>query len=599
MNTIKFKKSLLLIISFLVIAQWTSARTLYVSKLGDDTNNGLSKKEAFLTINKAFVHLEDEDTIMIGEGIFTTHVTLEWNKSISIIGSGYNSTVIQSSDEYIRDNKQVFVSSVFDHMKSINCDNFVSHSLISDLTIRNGIAATSEPMPTSVGGAIKNFSNLTIKNCILENNIALNGGAIYNDGSLVLENVILKNNHAFNVNGDVYNSPKAKFQEIDVVRVNNTSDNEIDKQGGINYGTGKGGVLFIDVNGDGHPDLFQYGWYSVNGYPNITKLYINDGSDNFILSNKEHNIPPSANCRFLIGDINNDGKMDLLTSFQQSGSKRGTYVYLNNGDSTFTEICIMDMNIAPYVGSIYGGDDAVQSILCDVNNDGRLDVVTSFVPLLGPAIFTTTILINNGDSTFTEIKDKKNLQGETTLWYGGTWSEIVAADFTGDGNQDILIGCYNKCPEANFGYHTYLMIGDGTGNFDCKEVTNFIPTGDKRIVYGANYMTGDFNGDGNGADLLFAGSSSRSTSRGIHLFIQKNTASSTSLNKESKVSIHTQNSIAKLSNLRIGSFIAVYNTLGVMTDQFTVNETNVDIKLKSDIQIIRIDNQSYKVLNNK
>jgi len=353
------------------------------------------------------------------------------------------------------------------------------------------------------------------------------------------------------------------------------------------------------VNNDGYPDIFQYGWWGVldNTFPSFSTFYINDGTGNFEISFDDFGIPDAANCRFLLGDMNNDGKMDLVVSFQQNSDRKGIYAYLNTGSSFFIEIPIFDMSSDPYLRKIYGGDDAVQSVLCDVNNDGKLDVVTSFIPQLDPSIFTTTIFTNNGDNTFTEIINKKNLQGESTEWYGGTWSELVAADFTGDGNQDILIGCYNKCPEENFGFHTYLMIGDGTGKFDCKEVTTFIPAGDRRIIYGGNYHIGDFNGDGNAADLLYVGSSIHESLRGIHLYTQKNSASSTSSDKDFKVSIHTQNSIAKLSNLKVGSLITVYNTLGVIMDQFIANETKMDIHLKSNIQIIRIGNQSYKILN--
>ena len=72
----------------------------------------------------------------------------------------------------------------------------------------------------------KNFSNLTVKDCIIENNVALNGGAIYNDGNLVLENTVIRGNYAFNLNGGIYNTSRASCQEIgSVLKENNTEDN--------------------------------------------------------------------------------------------------------------------------------------------------------------------------------------------------------------------------------------------------------------------------------------------------------------------------------------------------------------------------------------
>jgi hypothetical protein len=205
--------------------QELSARTLYVNKSGDDRNNGLSEDAAFLTINKAFLYLQDGDTILVGAGTYTTHATLEWNRDISIVGSGADQTIIQTSESMIKDVSSLFVSSVFHHMISDFYDGRITQSLISGITIRNGAAPISEPMPTGVGGGVKNFSNLIIKDCIIENNVALNGGAIYNDGSLILENTVIRGNHAFNINGDVYNTARASYQEIgSVVTENNTED---------------------------------------------------------------------------------------------------------------------------------------------------------------------------------------------------------------------------------------------------------------------------------------------------------------------------------------------------------------------------------------
>lgn len=209
-----------------LVVQGLSARTLYVNKSGDDKNNGLSEHAAFLTINKAFLHLQDIDTILIGAGTYTTHATLEWNRDISIIGAGADQTIVQTSDSMIKDISSLFVSSVFHHMISDFYDGRVTQSSISGITIRNGAAPISEPMPTGVGGGIKNFSNLTVKDCIIENNVALNGGAIYNDGNLVLENTVIRGNHAFNLNGGIYNTSRASCQEIgSVLKENNTEDN--------------------------------------------------------------------------------------------------------------------------------------------------------------------------------------------------------------------------------------------------------------------------------------------------------------------------------------------------------------------------------------
>lgn len=216
----------LCIISLLTVGNYLSARTLYVNKSGDDTNNGLTEQQAFLSFNKAFLYLKDGDTIRIDVGTYTITSTLEWNGSLHILGAGADKTIIQASESMIKNISSVFVSSIFHQMKSDNCDGHVSESEISGLTIRNGTAPISEIMPTGVGGGIKNFAKLLIKDCILENNVALNGGAIYNDGNLTVGNTTIRNNHAFNRTGAIYNTSQATYTDLgNVIIENNTEDN--------------------------------------------------------------------------------------------------------------------------------------------------------------------------------------------------------------------------------------------------------------------------------------------------------------------------------------------------------------------------------------
>ena len=220
------KKNILFILCLSIVCQLASARSLYVSKNGNDLNNGLSESTAFFTVEKAFLHLKDNDTIKIGEGVFTVGKTLEWgNKAIAVIGAGQSKTILQASELKTKDVNSLFTYSVFYNMPSESCVGKIFESLISGLTIRNGAAPISEPMPTGVGGGIRNFAKLKLKDCILEDNIALNGGAIYNGGSLTLENSIIRNNHAFNVMGGIYNAPGAVFEEIgNNIVENNTQD---------------------------------------------------------------------------------------------------------------------------------------------------------------------------------------------------------------------------------------------------------------------------------------------------------------------------------------------------------------------------------------
>ncbi|MFB6341295.1 MBG domain-containing protein [Saccharicrinis sp. FJH62] len=201
-----------------------NASVFYVTIDGDDNNDGTSVENAFRTINRAFLEIHDGDEIIIGEGVFTISRTLEWDCSLTITGAGSDKTIIQASENPVLDKESVYTFSVFYNQKPEGCDNTLPVSLIQGVTIRNGAAPVKETIPTNVGGGLKNFADLTIKDCVLEDNAALNGGAIYNDGSLTLENSVIRNNHAFNLKGGVYNTEGATYTQTNSTFENNTED---------------------------------------------------------------------------------------------------------------------------------------------------------------------------------------------------------------------------------------------------------------------------------------------------------------------------------------------------------------------------------------
>ena len=198
--------------------------TFYVEKSGSDEHPGTSKDRAFLTLNRAFLFLRDGDTLYIGEGTFTLTRPLEWMGSIHITGKGCEKTIIQAGEKPVRDKGSVFTFSVMYNMKYTGCGREIPVSVIEGVTLQNGAAPAAEPSPTSVGGGIKNFAGLHIRNCIIQNNTAFNGGGIYNAGVLHLENSIIRNNHAHHLEGAVFNTPDAVYSHDGCVFNSNTQD---------------------------------------------------------------------------------------------------------------------------------------------------------------------------------------------------------------------------------------------------------------------------------------------------------------------------------------------------------------------------------------
>ena len=89
-----------------------------------------------------------------------------------------------------------------------------------------------------------------------------------------------------------------------------------------------------DFNNDGNIDLFV----SSNDYDVIKHnyLYKNEGNGNFRLMNATPSTDASTSFGSSWLDVNNDGFLDLYVSNNGSTSKRKNFLYLNNGDESFT-----------------------------------------------------------------------------------------------------------------------------------------------------------------------------------------------------------------------------------------------------------------------
>ncbi len=252
-------------------------------------------------------------------------------------------------------------------------------------------------------------------------------------------------------------------------------------------------VAIADVNGDGKPDivvatLCQTSYFC--GYPAA-------GGVSVLLGNGDGTFQPAVvyssggytrgdtSARIVIGDVNGDGKPDLIVSSEcQSGDNcnfptgpGGVTVLLGNGDGTFQ----------PAVSYSSGGWDATSVAVADVNGDGKLDLVVSNFCLSGndcPAYGSdpggVSVLLGNGDGTF---------QPPLSFSSGGYFAYWVAvADVNGDGHPDLVAvnGCGNNSCPANVA----VFLGNGDGTFQ-SPVNYDGPSGATSVA------TGDVNGDGN------------------------------------------------------------------------------------------------------
>ncbi len=240
-------------------------------------------------------------------------------------------------------------------------------------------------------------------------------------------------------------------------------------------GGGNSGAMAVgDFNHDGNLDFAVFIAGAGSG-TNYFDVYLGDGTGNFTFS-ADYNVGPAAcgNAFCNSGDIhsadlNGDGIPDIVVTTNNesaTGSPGSAWVYLGNGDGTFT--------LKGSYPSNTGTSPGIYSAVADFNQDGHPDLaVADYNQNQG-----FDVLINNGDGSFqapvyydSGISDKAN---------GAL--QIAAADL-GNGQVDII--------ESGKSNEVLVFIGNGDGTFKTPSTAYGIPT-----YAGAQLAIGDFNGDG-------------------------------------------------------------------------------------------------------
>ena len=226
-----------------------------------------------------------------------------------------------------------------------------------------------------------------------------------------------------------------------------------------------------DFNGDGNVDIvFQPSGDSGNAL----RVMLGNGHGDFSSGSSFTGYYGSLGF-MLVGDFNQDGRLDLVTRGPSNLSS-----YLGNGDGTFED----KANYAyPSEGLVA---DAVAG---DVDGDGILDLIVLQAPYLSfnngsqPG-FAFWLLRGNGDGTFQRPKKIGAFPNENIC--GG----MLLSDFNGDGNLDLAV-----CTATQVG----VMLGNGDGTFRP-------PVFYTASTYGIlAFAVGDINSDGNQDLLVYEG----------------------------------------------------------------------------------------------
>ena len=180
---------------------------------------------------------------------------------------------------------------------------------------------------------------------------------------------------------------------------------------------------------------------------------------------------------FRQGDVNHDGKTDIVGIRSPESNSFSVTVLLGNGTGGFE---------APLNTPISGIDNVElgQFLLRDFNGDGKLDVAV-FGKDHVTGVNVVAVMLGNGDGTFQAPRETPS--GSLFTPNEPEMVTIAAADFNGDGKLDI----------AYLGGGISVMLGHGDGSFSPPVTSSTAPDGGSIAV-------ADFNNDKK-IDLAIAG----------------------------------------------------------------------------------------------
>ncbi len=221
-----------------------------------------------------------------------------------------------------------------------------------------------------------------------------------------------------------------------------------------------------DYDGDGYEDLFVT---NANGERNF--LFHNNGMGGFTeITNGSivRDIGDSHPCAW--GDYDNDGHLDLFVGNGAGNADEQNFLYLNNGDGTFTRVRTgpIATNSMQAFGAAWG----------DFDNDGFIDLfAANYVSDFSEPNFAYH---NSGDGSFTRVIKGVLVDGPSSGAIGCMWG-----DYDNDGRLDLFV------PNAN-NQNDFLFLNAGGGAF--LKITNDVVASDGRDSIGG--VWGDYDNDG-------------------------------------------------------------------------------------------------------
>ena len=273
---------------------------------------------------------------------------------------------------------------------------------------------------------------------------------------------------------------------------------------------------FGDVNGDGKKDLVV----THQGNPLTLRTYLNDGTGSFITATPAVNLSGSETA-YAVSDLNNDGKADVVTSTINGGTSTLFYRLAQPDNSFGAAVTIV--SYPSFISNARFSETFSNSVITysypmlieDLNNDGMKDI--AFVTNEGQG--TLHVVTNNGSLTFTETFAAE---------FSNVSDKLRAYDFNNDGKKDFVS---NTIQNASVKF----AINNGSNTFTISIVG--FPSDNPSNRYSETYYTkifnvADFDNDGD-QDIIYPGT------RNYALFKNQGNATFTTQAYKSLISFDT------------------------------------------------------------
>ena len=208
-----------------------------------------------------------------------------------------------------------------------------------------------------------------------------------------------------------------------------------------------------DFNGDGHPDLAVTHFFA-----DQVSVLLGTGGGAFGAATP---YPAGTNSNpydIATADFNGDGKLDVVVA---SNGISGASILLGDGTGALGTPTHFTAGSSPIFVAV-----------ADLNKDGKKDVV---VANYDPFNSSLSILLGNGAGGLTAAAPVAITPGPRT---------VAIADFNGDGSPDLAVTSLGVAP-----YALSILLGDGAGGFGTPSIIAGVNT--PHTVEAA-----DFNGDG-------------------------------------------------------------------------------------------------------